>query len=384
MTNAAYEVVISEDQTYLTLITERQTSRFHGNWLRDNALDARTRAPGNGQKLISIDSIPETVLIQHATIENEATIAINFFDNSSTFYFPLDWLQQHCYDKEQPDRAGWISADKQLWDHRLAASNLSENYSSLVQNDHSLCHWLHRIDRFGFALLKAIPAEPDGLLKVVNLFGYVRETNYGQTFDVRSEINPSNLAYTALGLQAHTDNPYRDPSPTMQILACMENSADGGDSMVVDGFQAAMTLREESEEHFSLLSRFPARFCYAGGSDTLLESKHPIIELGVDGELRAVRFNHRSAAPFTDIPFDFMQKYYQAYRHFSEIVDRTDSQVTFKLRPQELFIVDNTRVLHSRTAFSGSGKRWLRGCYPDKDGMLSTLKTLRKKYNDVH
>ena len=48
-------------------------------------------------------------------------------------------------------------------------------------------------------------------------------------------------------------------------------------------------------------------------------------------------------------------------------------QVAFKLQPGESFIVDNTRVLHARTGYSGEGSRWLQGCYPDKDGMKSTL-----------
>ena len=76
----------------------------------------------------------------------------------------------------------------------------------------------------------------------------MRETNYGRWFEVRTEVNPTNLAYTGLGLQAHTDNPYRDPVPTLQVLWCIENSADGGDSMVVDGFAAALRLAEEDPE----------------------------------------------------------------------------------------------------------------------------------------
>jgi alpha-ketoglutarate-dependent taurine dioxygenase len=35
--------------------------------------------------------------------------------------------------------------------------------------------------------------------------------------------------------------------------------------------------------------------------------------------------------------------------------------------------VDNTRVMHARSQFSGSGQRWFQGCYADKDGLLSTL-----------
>jgi gamma-butyrobetaine dioxygenase len=102
-----------------------------------------------------------------------------------------------------------------------------------------------------------------------------------------------------------------------------------------------------------------------------------MIELGPDGELLAVRFNNRSAAAITDVPFDDMPAYYAAYRRFAQAVEDRALAVTFKLAPGELFIVDNTRVLHARKAFSGSGQRWLQGCYPDKDGLLSTLAAAR-------
>ena len=39
-----------------------------------------------------------------------------------------------------------------------------------------------------------------GNFKIADLFGYVRETNYGKWFEVRSEINAINLAYTNLGI----------------------------------------------------------------------------------------------------------------------------------------------------------------------------------------
>ena len=76
----------------------------------------------------------------------------------------------------------------------------------------------------------------------------MRETNYGRWFEVRAEVNPNNLAYTNLGLQAHTDNPYRDPVPTLQLLACIENSVEGGESIVVDGFTAAERLQAGEPE----------------------------------------------------------------------------------------------------------------------------------------
>ena len=189
---------------------------------------------------------------------------------------------------------------------------------------------------------------------------------------------PNNLAFTSLGLQAHTDNPYRDPAPTLQILYCLENAAEGGDSQVVDGFRAAERLRGEDPEGFARLARHCARFEYKGSNGVHLVARRPMIELAPDGELIGVRFNNRSAAPITDVPFDEMARYYAAYRRFGEIIDDLAMAVSFKLEPGESFIVDNTRVLHARTGYAGdSGNRWLQGCYADKDGLLSTLSALR-------
>ena len=131
---------------------------------------------------------------------------------------------------------------------------------------------------------------------------------------MRTEVNPTNLAYTELGLQAHIDNPYRDPIPTLQILYCLENSAEDDDNMVVDGFRAARRLRDANPTGFDLLSRHCARFEYAGSDGVRLRSRKPMIELAPDGELTAVRFNNRSTAAITELPSDHMAGYYAAYR----------------------------------------------------------------------
>ena len=57
------------------------------------------------------------------------------------------------------------------------------------------------------------------VLEVIKELGFTRETNYGKLFEVRTEVNPNNLAYTNMGLGSHTDNPYRDPVPNSSTLA---------------------------------------------------------------------------------------------------------------------------------------------------------------------
>ena len=357
---------------------DQPVRRFHAIWLRDNAWDEHTRAKGNGQRLITLADIPVDIIISAARIE-AGQLHVTFQPENRTIVFDLGWLAVQSYDRVQAKALGWTAPEIETWDSTLA-NRIPQNDFSTVGNDESaLAGWLHGVRRFGFSKLTGGPVESGALFKVVALFGYVRETNYGQHFEVRTEVNPSNLAYTGLGLQAHTDNPYRDPVPTLQILYCLENSAKGGENMVVDGFRVAERLRDESPRGFDLLARYCARFEYAGSSGVCLRSRRPMIELAPDGELIAIRFNNRSAAAITDVPYDEMPDYYAAYRRLGELIDDPSMEVSFKLSPGESFIVDNTRVLHARRGYAGAGSRWLQGCYSDKDGLLSTLAALELK-----
>jgi gamma-butyrobetaine dioxygenase len=149
--------------------------------------------------------------------------------------------------------------------------------------------------------------------------------------------------------------------------------------MVVDGFACALRLREDHPEYFDVLAQYCAQFEYAGEDGVCLTSRRPLIELAPDGELIAVRFNNRSLAAVTDVPFDKMALWYAAYRRLGEIIDDPAMEVTFRLNPGEAFVVDNTRVLHARKAYSGTGTRWLQGCYADKGGLRSTRDALLRR-----
>ena len=133
---------------------------------------------------------------------------------------------------------------------------------------------------------------------------------------------------------------------------------------------------DAAEETPTLLAGHSARFEYAGTRDVRLRAKKPLIELGPEGELLAVRFNNRSAAPFIDVPYEAMAGYYRTYRRMAELIDDPALAVRFRLAPGEAFVVDNLRVLHARSAITSSGSRHLQGCYADKDGLLSAIAVL--------
>ncbi len=357
---------------HLTLLTPQNDKiRFHAIWLRDNSLDPTTRDPANGQRLVTLNDLPEFVTLDAAEVE-ASDLVVTFAPEGLTARFPLSWLMAHAYDVAPV--SGMLEPGITTWGEEMQV--YSAPLEELKNSDAVRRGWLSAMKRLGFAKITDGPVKPGALFDVIDLFGHVRETNYGRHFEVRTEVNPTNLAFTGLGLQAHTDNPYRDPVPTLQLLYCLENSADGGDSIVVDGFRVAERLRAENPDGFALLTQYPARFEYAGSAGVRLQSRRAIIELSADGLLQGVRFNNRSAAPIVDVPFEQMAAYYAAYRRFAQLVDDPSMAVRFKLEPGECFLVDNTRVMHARTGYSGTGSRWLQGCYADKDGLLSTLSAL--------
>ncbi len=351
-------------------------ARFHAIWLRDNAPDPETRSPANGQRLITLLEIPGDTRIAAAATTPGGGLVVTFAPEGKAVDFDAAWLLAHAYDRPAAEGTPWLAPWIETWDRGLSSAVPTGHWPDISSSTLALADWLGQVRRLGFAHLSGVPTRSGALCEVAERFGYVRETNYGRWFEVRAEVNPTNLAYTNLGLQAHTDNPYRDPVPTLQLLACLENTVEGGDSIVVDGFRAAERLARENPRGFALLSGRCARFEYACSKGVRLSARRPVIELAPDGELVAIRFNNRSAAAVTDVAFDEMEDYYAALRRFSEIIEDPAMEVSFRLQPGELFIVDNMRVLHARKAFSGSGSRWLQGCYADRDGLLSTLASI--------
>ena len=225
------------------------------------------------------------------------------------------------------------------------------------------------VARDGIAVIRNVPTEPGTVLDVGRTLGFVRETNYGDLFDVIARPDPANLADTAVGLPLHTDNPYRDPCPTVQLLHCLRSDGDGGASRFSDGLAGAERLRHLHPHLFDRLVSTPVLFRYHGdGGD--LRARRPLIDVAPDGEVRGVAVNHRSMeAP--DLDDASVDEFYEAYAAFVEILDAPDAVAELTMGPGDLVVFDNRRVLHGRTAFEVTGPRHLQGCYIDIDALYS-------------
>src|SRR5256714_9488485 len=254
-------------------------ARYHALWLRDNCPCSECRH-ASGQRLLDTRSQPDDLAI--VTVEG-CTVS---FSDGHVSSFDATWLRANAGDAPPRPRT--------LWGAELQEELPAARYGDVAAGGAALRGWLAAVDELGFAILTGGPTEPGTVTRVAELFGFVRETNYGRLFDVETVVDPTNLAYTGLGLGAHTDNPYRDPTPTLQLLHCLASSADGGENTLVDGFRVVQDLTRDDLE---LLARSPIRFRYAD-ADAELETETPVITLDPRGETEAVHYNTRSAQPF--------------------------------------------------------------------------------------
>ncbi|WP_457031344.1 2-trimethylaminoethylphosphonate dioxygenase [Kitasatospora sp. P5_F3] len=337
-------------------------------WLRDNCPCTDCRDPRTGQKLFQITDLPADLTIGHSA-EADGVLAVEWSDGHSSRY-PADFLAGDGGDDGRTEQG------KPLWAAADFAGGLPEaDWSAYVAEPAERAAVLGAVRRFGFALLREVPAVDRQVLAVAGTFGYVRATNYGELFDVRVEADANNLAFTNVAIAPHTDNPYRDPVPTLQLLHCLRNESEGGDSGLVDGFRAAAALRTESPADFAVLTGTPVPFVFRDRS-TELRADRPLIEVDALGRIREVRFNNRSIGTLRG---GDVEAFYRAYRRFAEITLRPELQLEFRLGPGDCLIFDNTRLLHARTAFEQDGARHLQGCYADLDSLGSTLALLDRR-----
>lgn len=353
-----------------------KTSRLDALWLRDHCQMPVSRNPDNGQRLLNVIDIPENLTIAAVRLLDDENLEIIFLPEKHTSRFTTQWLRENCYciNVAFDDRS---ASQKSLWQSDSFSHGLpSSDYTEFSTRSDCKVETLQAFSNYGFALITGVPCEPGRVLEVIGHFGFNRKTNYGELFEVRTEINPNNLAYSNLGLGCHTDNPYRDPVPTIQLLHCLSSSAAGGDSILIDGFHAADILRQESPDNFATLVNNWINFRFSDG-DAELNSRAPMIDTNDLGDVVRVRYNNRSMASIR-LPAEKIKPFYAAYRHFGEIIERESLKIVFRLEPGHVVLFDNTRVMHARTPFSAEGERHLQGAYADLDGLYSTLNVLKR------
>ena len=234
--------------------------------------------------------------------------------------------------------------------------------------------------KYGFVIFENVPTQDNFIVDFANSIGSIRRTNFGEFFNVKSKPNPNDLAYTSLPLAPHTDNPYRKPVPCIQLLHCIENEVGGGLSTLVDGLAVTEELKKEHPSFFQILTEIKVRFQFVD-DNVVLEDWAEMIQLDENKRLKQVRFSPRlDFVPLMDK--EKLELYYAARNKISEMYNSEKFRIEFKLKPGDLLMMDNYRLLHGRTEYNANeGNRFLQGCYIDYDSTEGKLKHLKRKFN---
>ena len=321
-------------------------------WARDACRCAECRDAGNDQHLLDVQDLDGWTVVGESSTETDRPITVQHTDG-----------RRHACVVPAGSATGRV--DRRLWEgthSKTLRTNATDARGDLSTFAEALA-----LD--GIALATNVDTTPDEVLRFADRIGFVRNTNYGELFDVIAAANPNNLAFTPVGLPLHTDNPYRDPCPTVQLLHCLASAETGGASQFADGFAVAEHLRRSFAADFAVLTQTVVDFRFHD-DEVDLRARRPLIELSADGQVVAVAVNHRSMeAPTGAVAM--VERFYAAYARFATELSSPRFVLGITLGPGDLIAFDNRRVLHGREAFAEVAARHLQGCYIDIDAVQS-------------
>lgn len=358
--------------------TLRLTVRFadgsarsiHPLWLRERCTAKTSIDQRTGQRLYNPSELdPQLRLIAvNRTAPDELTVL--FSDGHTSRFSEAALLAEAAM---SPDTDGLPA--RLPWNASLAA--LPEAVWQEQPSDALRFDIAEKFLRYGFIILHNVPRVSLALFGVAESFGFVRDTNFGRHFDVRSVPDANDLAYSSLALDPHVDNPYREPSPGIQLLHCLINETQGGLSTLVDGLACAEALRQRDPDAYRLLTTIPVRFQFTD-HDAEHIAWQPHVKLDERGVFQAIHVSPRlDFAPL--LPADELHAFYTARRQLDTLLKSAEFEIRFRLGDGDLVMFDNRRLLHGRTAFdTREGQRHLQGCYIDIDGPRSLYRVLRR------
>ncbi len=364
------KIELNDNKVYF--INGNIKSEIHPFWLRERVdgeefLDKKTQ-----QRLFDPTFLNSEIKIDKASI-NKNFLEINFNDGVNS---KLD-IKKLTLEFSNKDIL-LKTIQKIKWDSTLKDIKNFE-YKKNFFESREMYDLLISFYKYGFVIIKNVPTDNNFIVKFANSIGSVRRTNFGEYFNVKSKIDPNDLAYTSMQLSPHTDNPYRNPVPCIQLLHCIINEVSGGFSTIVDGFTVCEDLKKNHPDYFKVLNEIKVKFKFID-KDVVLEDWSELIKLNDDGTFKQVRFSPRlDFVPILDK--DQLDFYYKARKKLSEMYNSKKYRIEFKLEPKDLIMMDNYRLLHGRTAYEiNEGNRFLQGCYIDYDSTEGKLKHLKRKF----
>ena len=333
-------------------------------WLRDHAKDCMSWDDRSSQRKTFTAGLDKSLHIKKTLIiENGKYLDIFWSDLENPTRYSYEFLFKNSLNKENKSR------NIKIWKKNDLNEDVYIDYEIAISKV-GFKKFLQKLYNWGFCVITNCNTEMKSVETIANKIGYVRHSIFGGLWSFQSDENMADSAYTQEELRPHTDSTYSNDAPGLQLLLCCEYNAKGGESIMVDGFKIAETIKKENKEIYEILSNVEVPGNYIGDG-VFLEARRPIFKMNSDKELIQVSFNNYDRADFR-LKNDLMIKFYEAIKKFDLIANSKEFQWRHILKPGELLIFNNWRILHGRGEFKGIRK--MSGCYINKEDFDSACK----------
>jgi len=345
--------------------------RFHCIWLRDACRCETCGDPAIGYRNLRLSALD--LEVEPRLLNASADKLVICWNDGHESSFTASWLNEHAYD--EPARRA-RAFNPRPWDEALRRDPPACDYGDIVDDDARLLRMLQRVRDHGICFVRGSPAQAGIVETLARRFGFPQESNFGRVQDLVFDPQKRSIANDIKALKPHTDEPYRATPPGILLFHCIANDQTGaGSSTFVDGFEIAERLRRNDPEGFLALCENSQAFRRHFADDVDLIAEFPIISLDEFGHLCGVRINDRVGAP-PAIAADQVEAYYRGLHYLLRQSEDPELIMHLTLKPGDIAIFDNHRVLHGRTDLTVDGQRWLQWVQIERGDFHSSLRIL--------
>ena len=337
---------------------------FPNLWLRDHAKDENNWDERSHQRKTFTAKINPDIKIKKANISNEGKyIDIKWSDTANNIQYSSEFLFKNSINYSN-------NKNKiKIWENKEISDDIFLNYENTISKE-GFKNLLSKLHTYGFAVITECKKDMSPVETLAKKIGYVRNSIFGGLWSFESNADMADSAYTNEELRPHTDSTYSNDAPGLQLLLCCKYDAIGGESIMVDGLKIAEIIKIKNKDLYDNLTNIEVPGNYTGDG-VILEAKRPIIKLDDKNQIAQISFNNYDRAPFRLDP-ELTKIFYEAISLFDNLANSEQYQWRHILKPGELLIFNNWRVLHGRGSFKG--KRKIMGCYINKEDFDSSCK----------
>ncbi|CAK7224954.1 hypothetical protein SEUCBS140593_005739 [Sporothrix eucalyptigena] len=408
-------------------------------WLRDNCRCPQCVTPSSGQKTFHTHDLPLIPTVKDIEVvvkpeaegrttlrvvwarpgyAEESAIVKKEHEEHVSEYDTQELL--HTFAEYQTP-SPLVQLPRRLWDEQTIKSALKPvAYADWMAPDNGNNTEFYRglldLYQLGILIVDGVPDSENAVREIANQIGNIQTTFYGELFDVVSKPNAENVAYTNVFLCLHQDLLYMNDPPYIQLLHCLRNDCDGGESLFSDSVRAAVEMQLNDAHYLQSLASDEVRYHYERNGHYYFNQR-PVLEFagGLPGnpsinpsamqrsrareasDLRThiirntgwsppFQASHRFPLVFGNGPDGqpkldtSLRRWAKAAKRFGFLLEHKDNMLEVKLQPGQCVLFNNRRVLHGRRQFNTSdGTRWLKGTYIDEQTFHSRVTDMLRR-----